>query len=223
MPSVIFRISPLMSHFIAPNPVLLLHGIGDTHTIFQKMTAYLEKLGRVVHGLDFVPNNGDAGIDELAAQVAAYVEQTFPDSQPIDVVGFSMGGLVGRYYVQRLAAPNQVHRLVTLASPHQGTWVGWFRNNLGARQMRRNSTFIKDLNQDLTRLEQINYTSIWTPYDLMIVPAESSRLPVGQEEIIWVLAHPLMVIDARCLKSVAAALAEPLKSPSSAGNAEENT
>ena len=50
--------------------------------------------------------------------------------------------------------------------------------------MRPKCQFVEDLNQDIAILDQINFTSIWTPLDAMIVPASSSHLPAGQEVIL---------------------------------------
>jgi triacylglycerol lipase len=201
-----------MSHSSSLNPVLLIHGIDDTNAIFHKMVPYLKNLGWDVHILDLSPNNGEMGIDQMAHQIADYVDRTFSPDQPFDLVGFSMGGIVSRYYVQRLGGIQRVNRFITISSPHQGTWTAYLRLNTGCNQMRCGSAFLNDLNQDITVLEQINFTSIWTPMDLMIVPAHSSRMAVGREVRLPVLFHAWMVIDVNCLKAVATALAEPLRS-----------
>lgn len=57
------------------------------------MARYLTERGFTVHGIDLTPSNGGAGIDELAAQLAAFIESTFPSGSPLDLVGLSMGGL----------------------------------------------------------------------------------------------------------------------------------
>ncbi|NJN56128.1 MAG: triacylglycerol lipase [Leptolyngbyaceae cyanobacterium SL_5_9] len=200
-----------MSASTSRNPVLLVHGIDDTAILFNRMTTYLQQQGWTVHSLDLIPNNGSVGLDRLAHQVARYIEQNFAPDQPIDLIGFSMGGIVSRYYVQRLGGIDRVQRFITISSPHNGTWTAYFRPNLGGNQMQRNSAFLYDLNQDVAALAQINFTSIWTPMDLMILPAVSSRLPVGREVILSVPSHPQMVTDARCLKAIADALSEPLR------------
>jgi triacylglycerol lipase len=82
--------------------------------------------------------------------------------------------------------------------------------------MRPRSAFLKDLNQDATMLGRLNFTSIWTPWDFIIVPACSSQMPIGQEVKLSVLAHALMVRDVRCLQAVVAALSEPVKCDSEA-------
>jgi len=191
------------------NPVLLIHGIWDTRKKFARMSRFLEMQGWTVHSLDLSPNNGDTRLEPLAEQVEAYVDQTFPATQPIDLVGFSMGGIVSRYYVQRLSGGDRVQRFITLSSPHHGTWIAYGCDRPGCVQMRPNSAFLQDLNRDLTSLEKLNFTSIWTPLDAMIVPASSSEMPVGQNLRLWVPFHALMVFDPRSLKAVSRALQEP--------------
>ncbi|HBB31010.1 MAG TPA: lipase [Cyanobacteria bacterium UBA8803] len=193
------------------NPVLLVHGIIRTSAVFRQMSAYLTQQGWSVYSFDLKPNNAKLGLDQLATQVADYVDQTFPPEQPIDLVGLSMGGLVSRYYVQRLGGIDRVQRFITISAPHQGTRMAYLWNRPGCVHMRPGSAFLKDLNQDAHILERLNFTSIWTPWDFIIVPACSSQMPVGREVKVLVFAHGFMVRDARSLQAVASALLEPLK------------
>ncbi len=188
------------------NPVLLVHGIFDTGRVFHSMVPYLKQRGLTVYDLDLVPNDGNAALDQLAEQVADYINATFSPEQPLDLVGFSMGGIVSRYYVQRLGGINRVQRFITLSAPNHGTWLAYFRQGLGCVQMRPNSALLHDLNRHASMLQQIHFTSIWTPYDLMILPANSSQMPVGRNVIVPVLTHAGMLTDSRSLAAVAAAL-----------------
>ena len=193
------------------NPVLLVHGINDTGAIFHKMAPYLTQMGWSVYDLDLIPSNGELGLDQLAEQVVEYIATAFSPEQPLDLVGFSMGGIVSRYYVQRLGGIDRIQRFITLASPHNGTWTAYFRPGLGCIQMTPGSTFLQELNQDVAMLKQLNFTSIWTPFDLMIVPSISSRMRVGQDVQVPVLGHAWMLTDYWSLDAVAAALSEPVK------------
>ncbi|WP_421655931.1 esterase/lipase family protein [Leptothermofonsia sp. ETS-13] len=193
------------------NPVLLIHGIWDTGIIFHSMRSHLTQRGWSVYDLDMKPNNGDSELEHLAAQVADYIDDTFVPGTQLDIVGYSMGGIVSRYYIQRMGGAQRVRRFITLSSPHNGTWVAYGSFRPGCIQMRPNSSFLEDLNRDMTALEQLNFTSIWTPLDTMIVPASSSQMPVGKNIKVWVPAHHYMVSDPRSLRVVATALTEPLK------------
>ncbi|ABA24636.1 Lipase, class 2 [Trichormus variabilis ATCC 29413] len=192
------------------NPILLVHGITDTEAVFDQMAAYLRQMGWTVYTLNLVPNNGEAPLNVLAQQVADYVAANITPEQPFDLVGFSMGGIVSRYYVQRLGGISHVQRFVTISSPHYGTVIAYASQRPGCVQMRPNSLFLQDLNHDVQMLEELNFTSIWTPYDLMIVPTHSSKMPVGKELSIPVALHSWMLRDVRSIEAVAAALAEPI-------------
>ncbi len=194
------------------NPVVLVHGINDTGAVFLKMVTSLRRQGLTVYSLDLIPNNGDAGLDELAQQLANFINDTFPLEQPLDIVGFSMGGIISRYYVQRLGGINRVQRFITIASPHHGTVMAYASQRYGCLQMRPDSLFLEDLNSDVLMLQRLDFTSIWTPYDLMIVPPSSSRLPVGNEVIVPALTHPWILTDTRTIATVIEALAAPVKS-----------
>ncbi len=193
------------------NPVLLIHGLYDTSRKFDVMAAYLESLGWSVHRLSLTPNSGAGCLKNLAQQVNQYVTQTFPPEQPIDLLGFSMGGLVTRYYLQRLGGLKKVQRYISISAPNHGTIMAYSLPLTGIQQMCPYSEFLRDLNQDCRELlSEIKVTVMWTPFDLLIVPPQSSSLGMGTEKVFPVWVHAWMVSDKQILESVAEALSEPI-------------
>lgn len=191
------------------NPVVLVHGLWDRSTIFDTMSAYLQNQGWSVYRFDLIPNNGKLPLEQLAEQLATHIEQTLDPTQSLDLVGFSMGGIVSRYYIQRLGGLDRVGRLVTISSPHRGTWTAYATTQPGCVQMRPNSEFLQDLNRDAAEiLGKLDFTSIWTPYDLMILPASSSEIGMGTQIQIPVALHAGMVKDARTLKVLTSVLSQ---------------
>ncbi|ACB53482.1 hypothetical protein cce_4134 [Crocosphaera subtropica ATCC 51142] len=194
------------------NPVLLVHGIYNTSAKFNTMTNYLTHLGWSVHGVSLKPNNGDGHLEHLAEQVHDYINNNFDPQQPIDLIGFSMGGLVTRYYLQRLGGVEKVQRYINISTPNNGTITAYVLANPGIKQMRPNSQFLQDLNEDLEiTLNKIDVTVIWTPYDLMIFPASSSKIAIGEEIKLPVLTHEQMVTNEKLLKTISDTLSKPLK------------
>ena len=183
-------------------PVLLIHGFKDDARKMERLRCHLEAQGFRAFSVTLRPSLGQVGLEELGAQVAAFVDQTFGSGEPLDLVGFSMGGLVARYYVQQLGGVDRVRRLVTLASPHRGTLLAWCIPNPGCRQMRPGSKFLRSLDADRDWLRRVEVTSLLTPLDLMIVPSWSSRMDGARNLTKWVLAHPLMVSQRACLEAV---------------------
>ena len=111
------------------------------------------------------------------------------------------------YYLQRLACDARVTHFVSLAAPHAGTVLARLLARPGVLQMRRGSAFLRDLERDQDRLRTLKVTSLYTPLDLMIVPARSSGLPHARNIRIWALMHPSLILEKRCLRAVSAALA----------------
>lgn len=188
------------------NPVLLVHGLTDTSRKMRKIASHLRGLGWEVYTIDLIPNNGDAKLEVLAAQIADLIDRTFAPDRPIDIIGFSMGGLVSRYYLQRMGGLDRVQRFFSISTPHRGTIAAYFSLRPGCIQMRPDSDFIVDLSRDVDRLNRLQFTSIWTPFDLIILPPTSSQLGIGTEIGLPIFAHPLMVFDRRCLEAIVAAL-----------------
>ncbi len=77
--------------------------------------------------------------------------------------------------------------------------------------MRPNSDFLRDLNQDVTALRRINFTSMWTPFDIMILPSNSSQMPVGKEVKLNVMLHRQMVTDSQSINALIEELKAPIK------------
>jgi len=188
------------------NPVVLVHGIDDSDAAFDRMGAHLRERGWEVFAPSLAPSCGRVGLDSLAGQLRDYIAENVPAGRPFDLVGFSMGGIISRYYLQRLGGRKQVNRFITLSSPHFGTVMAYFRPNPGTLQMRPGSKLLKDLNGSLEELESLDPVSIWSPLDLVIVPQRSSHLPIGKNIRIPVLAHQFVLRDRRCIETVAAAL-----------------
>jgi triacylglycerol lipase len=188
------------------NPVVLLHGLGDTPKVMRRLAAYLNERGWQTHVPALFPSNGKADLVELAGQARAYIESTFSPGQTIDLVGFSMGGLVAQYYLQRLRGLDRVSRLVTISAPHGGTQTAFLLRRPGVLQMRPASSFLQDLGRDRHVLARIPFTSIWTPFDLMILPARSSVVAEAQCVRVRVATHWQMPRDWRVQRLVQEAL-----------------
>jgi triacylglycerol lipase len=193
---------------IEGHPVLLVPGYRDNSSVFRKLTNFLRDEGFNVHPLTLRPSDGRLPLNQLAEQVAAYVESTFTESARLNFVGFSMGGIIVRYYLQRLGGLARTDRVITLGSPHRGTWMAYYSGRPGVRQMRPGSSFLLDLAQDEASLNQVQFTSIWTPLDLTIMPSSSSVITAGQQKRLLLPYHRALVTSNQSLQSIVQALLE---------------
>ena len=191
-------------------PVLLVHGLWDSRLRIAPMARGLAARGVAhVHSFDLEPSSGRAPIAELARQVKREADALLERHRVprIDLVGFSMGALASRYYVQRLAGRHHVRRFVSISGPHAGTWTAYALPFEGVRQMRPGSAFLRDLDADPDPFGDVEVHCIYTSLDLMIVPQESSVLR-GAHAVhrLRVPMHRFMIHDAGVLDLVASTL-----------------
>jgi len=186
--------------------VLLVHGINDSAKSMLWMQRLLESRGWQASAISLHPSNASVPFDVMARQLDTYVAATFPPGEKFDLVAFSMGGLVARYYIQNLGGAHRVRRFVTISTPNHGTLWAWLSGRAGVKQMRPGSPMLRQLNSDLSALVPLDYTSIYTPFDLSILPAASSRISIARNIVAWCPLHPLMVMMPSPLHAVLRAL-----------------
>jgi triacylglycerol lipase len=190
----------------APAAVVLVHGIWDSADAFSVMGARLTGAGFAVHAVSLTPNDGSVPLETLAAELSSFVEQRVGALPRFSMVGFSMGAIVARSYAQRMGGLARLDRLITISAPHHGSNTARFQDLPGTRQMRPGSEFLEDLERDEGTLAAVGFTSIWSPFDLMIRPPSSSHVDCAHEIVIPVLVHPWMLWDNRVIAAVIAAL-----------------
>ena len=191
------------------NPVVLLHGFAMNRTQWLYMARRLRRLGHgPIYGLNYFSFTrvGAAGkrldrfIDEVLAQ-----EHGREGPLAVDIVAHSMGGLVARFYIERMGGADKVQRLVTIGTPHRGTRFGRFGLGLpGARDLVGGSPLLADLGPVRPGAA---YTSIWSRADAVIQPPESSSIaPAGSDEVFDDLGHLSLVLSPRVVDVIDARL-----------------
>src|SRR5215207_8547661 len=104
-------------------PIVLTPGFRDDARKLTWLASFLRRNGVQPLIISPQPSDASVGIDKLAEALASEIERQLGPDQRFDFFGFSMGGLIGRYYLQRLEGTKRIRRLVTLATPHRGSWT----------------------------------------------------------------------------------------------------
>ena len=190
-------------------PVVLVHGIWDSAEAYHRMAARLSALGWTVYAVSLHPNDGSVPLERSAQELERFVEANLGNQRPFDLVGFSMGGIIARYYAQRMDGLERILRLVLISTPDHGTRTAFLEPLSGVAELRPGSPLLVDLSTDEGRLAAVPLTSVWSPYDLAIEPPSSSHMPVGREIILPVLSHAWMLTDDRVIQAVVEALEQP--------------
>lgn len=215
----------------AGTPILLVHGIMDNRSVFTVFRRALRRRGfGVVHAVNYSVFTGDlrAAAHELGGHVERLRERTGADK--VHVVGHSLGGVIGRYFVQRLGGHEVVDTLVTLGSPHAGTTAAYLLPTPLARQLRPGSRLLAELAEPAADCTT-RFLVVWSRMDQMVLPQGNARLAHPDLDVEHLelrdVGHLSLPIASRTVHWVATALARaraaaPAPAPAPAYRAESN-
>lgn len=169
------------SRRVHQRPVLLVHGIlGQQHLYWNLFKRRLVGDGFRVHEV-VLPYALLGDIRIAARMLADKVDATLAGDKAdkVDVICHSAGGLVARYYITYLKGAQKVRHLVTLGTPHGGTYFSYllhFPFLSIVRQTRPGSHLIQEISGPGAVPKGVKITSLWSPTDLVVLPPESAVL-----------------------------------------------
>jgi triacylglycerol lipase len=196
----------------SPTPLVLVHGLWDTPRLFRRLEQNLGErrapllIPHLPHGLGTTP------IRALADQLGRDIEAAFGPDAPIDLLGFSMGGLIGRTWIQLAGGHRRTRRFISVGSPQQGTltaqpWPRWLL--AGVADMKLGSRLLRQLNDNVDALRSVDCASFFCTADLMVWPGWRAVLPVGPRQSVPVLTHQQLMRDPAALDALVAELLRP--------------
>ncbi|MER6346442.1 esterase/lipase family protein [Streptomyces sp. NPDC001595] len=187
-----------------PRPVVLVHGtFGNRGYTWTKAAPLLRSHGYRIFRIDYGQHLspvlfGLGDIKESARQLAVFVDEVLlrTGAEQVDIVGFSQGGMMPRYYIQALGGAPKVHHLVGIAPGTRGVTAQGLmrlaRQIPGAKelveagpvqvtvpawpQLQSDSAFIRELGDLGETSPGVRYTVIATRYDDVVTPYESCAL-----------------------------------------------
>lgn len=197
-------------------PLVLVHGLWDTPRLFDRLLTCLNGaipqvlVPHLPHGLGRVP------IETMARWLNHEINGAFGAHSTVDILGFSMGGLISRCWIQEHDGHRRTHRFVCVGSPQRGTLTAqlvpqrWLPS---IADMKVGSSLLKRLQQDWKqhpeRLGSVDCCSYYCPIDLMVVPAWRGVLPVGTHQALPVWSHPQLMHHPKALNTLTSTLLAP--------------
>jgi pimeloyl-ACP methyl ester carboxylesterase len=115
---------------------------------------------------------------------------------PVTLVGHSMGGLAIRAWLLQFDADDRVHRVVTIGSPHQGTWLARYGHTVNGKEMRLRSAWLTELAAAEPAARASRFTCFYGHCDNIVFPAVSGTLPGAQNLHVPGTAHVQMAFQA---------------------------
>lgn len=184
--------------------IVLLHGFFCNRAFWTHWIKRLQLEQRVFIAVDLEPAFGS--IDSYASVVGRAVRQVQQATgmAPV-IVGHSMGGLAARAWLAANDVKEQgavaVHRVITLGTPHHGTWLARFSHTLNGAQMQRASGWLDNLAMNEKKLQKIQFTCFFSNCDNIVFPVSSAKLEGADNRLVLGrghidMAHDPEVIDA---------------------------
>jgi triacylglycerol lipase len=180
------------------HPILLVHGYGCSRGVWWLLRRRLEAAGHSVATVSLAPPNISLGRLEpqLNERIEAVCAAT--GSRQVTVVGHSMGGLIARCYLAR-HGNERIARLITLASPHQGSDMCQIGMGQNAREMTTGSLWLQDM---AAEPQSVPCVSLRNAYDNYVMPQDNQRLPGARDIELPPVGHIAMLYDARIANQI---------------------
>tara|TARA_Y100001970_G_scaffold294041_1_gene446185 strand:+ start:19287 stop:19901 length:615 start_codon:yes stop_codon:yes gene_type:complete len=173
-------------------PIVLIHGLWNSSMIFKQIFKVLDRHKIEYYAPNLIHKFGMVSIKELAKSLNNEILNQFGLEKEIDIVGFSMGGIIGRYWIQKFEGYKRTKNFISIGSPHNGTLTAQLVPKFplkGISEMKINSKLLNELALENELLENIVCTSFFTIWDLMVFPGWKAHLPIGEKYSLNVIKH----------------------------------
>lgn len=198
-------------------PLILVHGMAGDPTNFYALRAYFTAMGR--RRVYAVYLSDEADVEAMAVRIRSFVEEIISvnglaGDAKVDLVAHSQGGIASRLALEEPAFAARVATLVTLGTPHAGTYVARFTATRQGGDLRRESPVFARLATQLPWRGPVRLVAFWSTGDLLVLPAESAAVQ-GAENIEMVgYTHLSYLIAPKCWQQVWQVLLEaPVEPP----------
>jgi triacylglycerol lipase len=192
-------------------PVLLVHGYLCNRGFWNPWRRPLLEAGHGSLALTLAP--AFAGIDGHRAVLEAAFERLLGlTGRPPVVVAHSMGGLAVRAWLASRApdraAPTAV---VTIGSPHQGTWLARWSRQANGRQMRIGSAWLAELTMREARMpaRRFPWVCFFSDCDNVVFPVMCGALPGADNRHVPGQPHVALAWRPEVFRTVLALAAGP--------------
>jgi len=186
--------------------VVLIHGFVCNRAFWNPWLRELRAADRAFVAVDLEPVFGS--IDRYVQTIeAAIVRVTTATGLPPVLICHSMGGLAARAWL-RDADGTRVHRIVTLGTPHRGTWLARFGRTANGRQMRMGGDWLERIDGERDSVRQVPFTCWYSNCDNIVFPTSVATLPGADNRLAAGRGHVQMAFDAQVRREALALVDE---------------
>lgn len=172
--------------------VVLIHGFVCNRALWTPVMQRLQREGVPFVAVSLEPVFGS--IDHYSAQIETAVRalEAGTGQAPV-LLCHSMGGLAARAWLRTNAQAGgrdeRVHRVITIGTPHHGTWLARWGLAPNTQQMRRHNPWLAELAAGESASRYARFTCFWGHCDNIVFPSSTALLPGAQHVHLAGIAH----------------------------------
>jgi len=171
--------------------VVFIHGFFCNRGFWAPWLKQLQGSGHAYVAVNLEPPF--SSIEDYAPLIDAAVRRVHEatDLPPL-LVCHSMGGLAVRAWLRAMKAEDRVHHVVTLGTPHRGTWLARFSRVANGRQMQLTGQWHRQLDVGMPSHRHALFTCWYSNCDNIVFPSSTATLPGADNRLIRGAAHVQM-------------------------------
>ena len=193
-------------------PLVLVHGLWDRPRMFHRLIQAMDQPQRDLLAPHLPHGLGDVPLRELAHRLDEQILNRFGADSTVDLLGFSMGGIIGRIWLQELGGAARTRRFFSVGSPHQGTITAQVIPRVllaGVADMKIGSQLLHQLHRRSDQLSLVQCHSFFCRWDLMVCPGWKAVLLHGSIQDMPVWTHQQLMTHPSALRILSQALRQP--------------
>ena len=168
--------------------VVLVHGFVCNRGFWNTWMPRLKAQGIPFVGVDLEPVFGSIGDYSAILERAVRQVEAATGRSPV-IVAHSMGGLAVRRWMADHQGADRVRRVITVGSPHRGTWTARYGRSPNALEMRPGSDFLLALQAQESPGLGALFTCFYSHCDNIVFPASTATLPGADNRHVEGVAH----------------------------------
>lgn len=172
----------------AAHGVVLVHGFVCNRGFWNTWMPRLRAQGIPFVGVDLEPVFGSIGDYSAILERAVRQVEACTGRAPV-IVAHSMGGLAVRRWMADHQGADRVRRVITIGTPHQGTWTARYGRTPNSLEMRPGSDFLRALQAQEGPRHAARFTCFYSHCDNIVFPASMATLPGADNRHIEGVAH----------------------------------